>query len=192
MQSSKSVVLTVTRSNFQAMSSPRKASLWIQLKSNLCQNGKLHVRCETCNAFQDLQISIASLYRTTQSLFYHSHTLQSRDNRLFYLTKRTWILKVSRTHLHRLLFQLMLIRKNHSSLRQTRQILPSVVRDISSILSQGDDEKLHPVAFYSRKFDAVEINYEIHDKCHDMARLEPMTLFYTGRALHHQTIHCNT
>ena len=34
-----------------------------------------------------------------------------------------------------------------------------------SILSQqGDSEKLHLVAFHSRKFDAAEINYEIHDK----------------------------
>jgi hypothetical protein len=36
---------------------------------------------------------------------------------------------------------------------------------LGSILSQnGDDEKLHPVAFHSRKFEAAEINYEIHDK----------------------------
>ena len=36
---------------------------------------------------------------------------------------------------------------------------------LGSILSQqGDDEKLHPVAFYSCKFDVAEINYEIHDK----------------------------
>ena len=36
---------------------------------------------------------------------------------------------------------------------------------LGSILSQqGDDEKLHPVFFYSRKFDTLEINYEIHDK----------------------------
>ena len=28
----------------------------------------------------------------------------------------------------------------------------------------GVDGKLHPVAFYSRKFSAAEINYEIHDK----------------------------
>jgi len=28
----------------------------------------------------------------------------------------------------------------------------------------GKDEKLHPVAFYSRKFLAIEINYEIYDK----------------------------
>ena len=36
---------------------------------------------------------------------------------------------------------------------------------LGSILSQqGDTEELHPVAFHSRKFDAVEINYEIHDK----------------------------
>ena len=36
---------------------------------------------------------------------------------------------------------------------------------LGSILSQqGDDEKLHPVAFHSRKFNAAEINYEIHDK----------------------------
>ena len=36
---------------------------------------------------------------------------------------------------------------------------------LGSILSQqGDDEKLHPVAFQSRKFDDAEINYEIHDK----------------------------
>ena len=36
---------------------------------------------------------------------------------------------------------------------------------LGSILSQpGDDEKLHLVAFHSRKFDAAEINYEIHDK----------------------------
>ena len=33
------------------------------------------------------------------------------------------------------------------------------------VLSQmGEDEKLHPIAFYSRKFSASEINYEIHDK----------------------------
>ena len=36
---------------------------------------------------------------------------------------------------------------------------------LGSILSQqGNDEKLHPVAFHSRKFDVAEINYEIHDK----------------------------
>ena len=33
------------------------------------------------------------------------------------------------------------------------------------VLSQlGDGEKLHPVAFHSWKFSAVEINYKIHDK----------------------------
>jgi len=36
---------------------------------------------------------------------------------------------------------------------------------IGAVLSQRDDENhLHPVAFYSRKFQPVEINYEIHDK----------------------------
>ena len=36
---------------------------------------------------------------------------------------------------------------------------------LGSVLSQiGDDEKLHPVAFHSRKFESAEINYEIHDK----------------------------
>ena len=36
---------------------------------------------------------------------------------------------------------------------------------LGSILSQqGDIEELHPVAFHLRKFDAAEINYEIHDK----------------------------
>ena len=36
---------------------------------------------------------------------------------------------------------------------------------LGSILSQqGDDEKLHLVAFHSRKFDTTEINYEVHDK----------------------------
>ena len=36
---------------------------------------------------------------------------------------------------------------------------------LSSILSQqGNDEKLHPLAFHTCKFDASEINYEIHDK----------------------------
>ena len=36
---------------------------------------------------------------------------------------------------------------------------------LSNILSpQGDDKKLHLVAFHSRKFDDAEINYEIHDK----------------------------
>ena len=35
---------------------------------------------------------------------------------------------------------------------------------LCSILSQkGDSEELHPVAFHSRKFDAAEVNYEIHD-----------------------------
>jgi hypothetical protein len=36
---------------------------------------------------------------------------------------------------------------------------------LGAVLSQmGGDGKLHPVAFYSRKFSAAEINYEIHDK----------------------------
>ena len=36
---------------------------------------------------------------------------------------------------------------------------------LGSILSQqGDVEKLHPMAFHSRKFDVAEINYEIHVK----------------------------
>ena len=32
------------------------------------------------------------------------------------------------------------------------------------LLQLGDGEKLHPIAFHSRKFSATEINYEIHDK----------------------------
>ena len=36
---------------------------------------------------------------------------------------------------------------------------------IGAVLSQRDEkERLHPVAFHSRKFQPVEINYEIHDK----------------------------
>jgi hypothetical protein len=36
---------------------------------------------------------------------------------------------------------------------------------LGAVLSQMDiDGKLHPVAFYSRKFSAAEINYKIHDK----------------------------
>ena len=36
---------------------------------------------------------------------------------------------------------------------------------LGSILSQQEDKgELHLVAFHSRTFDAVEINYEIHDK----------------------------
>jgi len=36
---------------------------------------------------------------------------------------------------------------------------------LGAIHSQkGKDEKLHPVAFYYRKFSAAEINYEIHNK----------------------------
>jgi hypothetical protein len=36
---------------------------------------------------------------------------------------------------------------------------------IGAVLSQkGEGKRLHPVAFYSRKFSVVEINYEIHDK----------------------------
>jgi len=35
---------------------------------------------------------------------------------------------------------------------------------IGAVLSQRDNEgRLHPVAFHSRKFQLVEINYEIHD-----------------------------
>ena len=34
-----------------------------------------------------------------------------------------------------------------------------------AVLSQlGDGEKLHPIAFHSRKFSAIGINYKIHDK----------------------------
>ena len=32
------------------------------------------------------------------------------------------------------------------------------------LLQLGDGEKLHPIAFHSRKFSAAEINYKIHDK----------------------------
>jgi len=32
------------------------------------------------------------------------------------------------------------------------------------LLQMGEEGKLHPIAFYSRKFSAAEINYEIHDK----------------------------
>jgi transposase InsO family protein len=36
---------------------------------------------------------------------------------------------------------------------------------LGAVLSQrGEDGKLHPVAFHSRKFSPAEINYEIHDK----------------------------
>jgi hypothetical protein len=36
---------------------------------------------------------------------------------------------------------------------------------LGSILSKpGEDGQLHSVAFHSRKFTAVEINYEVHDK----------------------------
>jgi hypothetical protein len=36
---------------------------------------------------------------------------------------------------------------------------------MGAVLSQeGNGRRLHPVAFYSRKFSAAEINYEIHDK----------------------------
>ena len=36
---------------------------------------------------------------------------------------------------------------------------------LGTVLSQlGDGEKLHPIAFHSRKFSATEINYKIHDK----------------------------
>lgn len=35
---------------------------------------------------------------------------------------------------------------------------------IAAILSQPSEDTLHPVAFYSRKMDPAELNYEIHDK----------------------------
>jgi len=36
---------------------------------------------------------------------------------------------------------------------------------IGAVLSQRDEEnRLHPIAFHSRKFSLAEINYEIHDK----------------------------
>src|SRR5207344_467622 len=35
---------------------------------------------------------------------------------------------------------------------------------IGTILSQKVNDKWHPVAFYSRKMNKAEINYEIHDK----------------------------
>jgi len=36
---------------------------------------------------------------------------------------------------------------------------------IGAVLSQRDDDnRLHPVAFHSRKFQPTEINYDIHDK----------------------------
>jgi len=35
---------------------------------------------------------------------------------------------------------------------------------IGAVLSQVIDERLHPIAFHSRKMDKAEINYDIHDK----------------------------
>ena len=35
---------------------------------------------------------------------------------------------------------------------------------IKNILKQKINKKLHPVAFYSRKFTDAELNYKIHDK----------------------------
>jgi hypothetical protein len=36
---------------------------------------------------------------------------------------------------------------------------------LGTVLSQERKRRrLHPVAFYSRKFSTIEINYEIHDK----------------------------
>ena len=36
---------------------------------------------------------------------------------------------------------------------------------LGAVLNQLDDRgRLHPVAFYSRKFQAAEINYNVHDK----------------------------
>jgi len=32
------------------------------------------------------------------------------------------------------------------------------------LLQRGEENRLHPVAFHSRKFQPMEINYEIHDK----------------------------
>jgi len=32
------------------------------------------------------------------------------------------------------------------------------------LLQLAEDGKLQPIAFYLRKFNAIEINYEIHDK----------------------------
>lgn len=36
---------------------------------------------------------------------------------------------------------------------------------LGAVLSQkGDDNKLHPVAYHSRKLSKQEMNYEVHDK----------------------------
>jgi hypothetical protein len=35
---------------------------------------------------------------------------------------------------------------------------------IGAVVSQVIDGRLHPIAFYSRKMDKAEINYDIHDK----------------------------
>jgi hypothetical protein len=36
---------------------------------------------------------------------------------------------------------------------------------LGSVLSQvKEDGRAHPIAFHSRKFEATEINYEVHDK----------------------------
>ena len=50
----------------------------------------------------------------------------------------------------------MLIRKKHLLLNTST---------LGSILSQqGDDGKLHPMAFHSHKFDTTKINYKVHEK----------------------------
>ena len=51
---------------------------------------------------------------------------------------------------------------------------------LGSVLSKiSDDGELHPVAFHSRKFEAAEINYEIHDK-ELLARFLPLWILFNN------------
>ena len=58
-----------------------------------------------------------------------------------------------------------------SILRHFDPSLPCIVETdasdfaIGAVLSQVHSKKLHPMAFYSRKMDKPEVNYDIHD-CH--------------------------
>jgi len=56
------------------------------------------------------------------------------------------------------------ILKHFESLCQIVVDTPSSDFTIGAVLSQVIDGQLHPIAFYSRKMDKTEVNYDIHNK----------------------------
>jgi hypothetical protein len=106
-----------------------------------------------------LQTSINVLSKIIQKLLLCWHALLTRTS-LNGVRKQTKPFKTSRLLSQQYQFWSIQTSRSHSFPKNDASdyVLGAV------LFQNGEDGRLHPVAFHSRKFTTAEINYEIHDK----------------------------